>query len=96
MKPVDLPQLVPAIEAALARSAELSKLRNTGQQLQNALNENREISMAIGVIMERRRLDRHQAFEVLRTSARTQRRKIGELAQELLSAAEVLNTNKLD
>jgi response regulator NasT len=52
--------------------------------------------MAIGVIMERRRLDRHQAFEVLRTSARTQRRKIGELAQELLSAAEVLNTNKLD
>lgn len=96
VKPVDLPQLVPAIEAALARSAELSKLRNTGQQLQNALNENREISMAIGVIMERRRLDRHQAFEVLRTSARTQRRKIGELAQELLSAAEVLNTNKLD
>jgi len=67
VKPVDLPQLIPAIEAALARSAELGKLRATEQQLQTALNESREVSMAVGLIMERRRLNRQQAFEALRT-----------------------------
>lgn len=94
VKPVDISQLVPAIEAALARSAELSKLRNTGQQLQTALNESREVSMAVGLIMERRRLNRQQAFETLRTAARTQRRKIGEVAEEILTAAELLNVSK--
>jgi len=94
VKPVDIPQLVPAIEAALARSDDIGRLRMTGEQLQTALNENREVSMAVGLIMERRRLDRQQAFEALRSSARSQRRKISEIAEELLSAAELLNSGK--
>jgi response regulator NasT len=94
VKPVDIPQLVPAIEAGLARAADLKKLRNTEQQLQTALNENREVSMAVGLLMERRRLNRQQAFETLRTTARTQRRKIGEVAEEILAAAELLNVSK--
>lgn len=94
MKPADIPQLVPAIEAALARSAELRTLRATGDQLQTALNENREVSMAVGLIMERRRLGRQQAFDLLRSTARSQRRRIGEVAQELLAAAELLNIGK--
>lgn len=94
VKPVDIPQLIPAVEAAVARAADLWKLRNTEQQLQTALNENREVSMAVGLLMERRRLNRQQAFEVLRTTARTQRRKIGEVAEEILSAAELLNASK--
>lgn len=91
VKPLDIPQLVPAIEAALARSTDIGKLRNTGQQLQTALNENREVSMAVGLLMERRLLNRQQAFEVLRASARSQRRKIAEVAEALLAAAELLN-----
>ncbi|MBV6475121.1 MAG: hypothetical protein MOGDAGHF_00638 [Rhodocyclaceae bacterium] len=59
-----------------------------------ALNENREVSMAIGLLMERRRLGRQEAFEFLRTTARAQRRKIGEVAEEILSAAELLNASK--
>ncbi|MBI4989094.1 MAG: response regulator [Rhodocyclales bacterium] len=94
VKPVDIPQLVPALEAALARATELGKLRTTEQQLQTALTENREVSMAVGLLMERRRLNRQQAFEALRTTARTQRRKIGEVAEEILSAAELLNVSK--
>ncbi|MBZ0142806.1 MAG: response regulator [Rhodocyclaceae bacterium] len=94
VKPVDIPQLVPAIEAALARAADLRQLRTTETQLQMALNENREVSMAIGLLMERRRLGRQEAFEFLRTTARAQRRKIGEVAEEILSAAELLNASK--
>lgn len=94
VKPVDIPQLAPAIEAALARAAELRRLRETEKQLQTALSEGREVSMAVGLIMERRRLDRQSAFEILRTSARTQRRKIGEVAKEVLAAAELLNVSR--
>lgn len=93
VKPVDIAQLVPAIEAALARAADLRKLREAGSQLQTALNESREVSMAVGLLMERRRLDRKQAFELLRTTARSQRRRIGEVAHEMIDAAELLNNS---
>ncbi len=93
VKPVDIAQLVPAIEAALARAADMKKLRQAGSQLQTALNESREVSVAVGLLMERRRLDRKQAFELLRTTARSQRRKIGEVAQEMIDAVELLNNS---
>jgi response regulator NasT len=96
VKPVEITQLVPAIEAAAARAEELRKLRETGGQLQRALNESREVSMAVGLLMERRRLDRRQAFELLRTMARSQRRRIGEVAEEMLDAAEFLNNSSGD
>lgn len=91
VKPVDVSQLMPAIETAVARAADLSSLRETEQQLQTALNENREVSMAVGLLVERGRVSRQQAFNTLRVKARTQRRKIGEVAEEILSAAELLN-----
>lgn len=94
VKPVDIHQLIPAIEAAVARAADLWDLRNTERQLQTALNENREVSMAVGLLVERRRISRQQAFDALRATARTQRRKIGEVAEEILSAAELLNVGK--
>ncbi|MDO9048364.1 MAG: response regulator [Methylobacter sp.] len=91
VKPVDTRQLVPAIEAALARAAELRSLRMTGQQLQNALNSEREISIAIGITMVQYRLGRKAAFELLRKTARSQRRKLAELAIDVIKASETLN-----
>jgi len=91
VKPVDTRQLVPAIEAALARASELKGLRVTGQQLQNALNSEREISIAIGITMVQYRLGRKAAFELLRKTARSQRRKLAELAIDVINASENLN-----
>jgi AmiR/NasT family two-component response regulator len=91
IKPIDTPQLVPAIEAALARAKELQSLRTTGQQLQNALDNEREISIAIGITMVQYHLGRKEAFELLRKTARSQRRKLAELAIDVVSASEVLN-----
>ncbi|TRW91196.1 ANTAR domain-containing response regulator [Candidatus Methylobacter oryzae] len=91
VKPVDTRQLVPTIEAALARAAELQGLRTTGQQLQNALNNEREISIAIGITMVQYRLGRKAAFELLRKTARNQRRKLTELAADVIRASEALN-----
>lgn len=91
VKPADPDRLVPAIEAALARAKDARVLKETGRQLQTALDADRDVSIAIGVMMERRRLGRQEAFEVLRTQARTERRKLIELAREVVLAVEKLN-----
>jgi AmiR/NasT family two-component response regulator len=91
VKPVDIPQIIPTIEAALARAAELDELRRSTQNLSSALETNRETSMAIGVIMERYRLNRDQSFKALRQYARSERVKINDLAAELLSSVETFN-----
>ncbi|MFA5018655.1 MULTISPECIES: ANTAR domain-containing response regulator [Methylobacter] len=94
VKPVDTRQLVPAIEAALARAAELRSLRMTGQQLQNALDGEREISIAVGITMVQYRLGRKAAFELLRKTARSQSRRLAELAIDVIKASEALNLGR--
>lgn len=88
VKPLDIPQLIPGIEAALSRANELQSLRETRLQLQAALNAERDISVAIGITMVQERLGRHAAFELLRKTARSQRRKLGALATEIIQASE--------
>jgi response regulator NasT len=91
VKPIDVPQLIPAIEAALARAQDIKNLRNTGNQLQSALAAERDISIAVGITMVQYRIDRRGAFEMLRKTARGQRRKLAELAMEVIKAIETLN-----
>jgi AmiR/NasT family two-component response regulator len=91
VKPLDMRQCVPAIEAALARAVEWRRLRQSESQLAVALQQGREISMAIGLLMERLRVDRETAFERLRDDARARQRRIAEVAEELLRCAERLN-----
>jgi len=91
VKPVDTPQLAPAIKAALARAGEIHSLKATGRQLQGALDSEREISIAIGITMVQYRLDRKAAFELLRKTARGQSRKLAELAADVIKASETLN-----
>jgi response regulator NasT len=90
VKPLDIQQIVPSIEAALTRAREISKLRESEAQLNTALTGSREISMAVGLLMIRDRLNREQAFDLLRDNARSQRRPVAEVANELLASAENL------
>jgi len=87
VKPVDVPQLVPAIEAALARSSELQNFRMTQRQLQEALDADRDINVAIGIVMVRQQLGRSAAFDQLRKTARARRVKLPTLASELIAGA---------
>ena len=91
VKPVDIPQIVPAIEAALARAADFSTLRESERNLISSLESNRETSMAVGLIMERYRLDRDTAFKALRQHARSKKIKLNQLAEDLLGAEDTLN-----
>jgi AmiR/NasT family two-component response regulator len=95
VKPIDIAQLVPAVESAIARATDLSRLRSTGRQLEQALDQQRVVSIAIGVLMERHRMTRHEAQDLLRCSARTARRKMSELAEQIVAAADTLALSQL-
>ena len=90
VKPIDISQLVPGIEAALARASDLARLRSTGRQLEQALDQHRGVSIAIGILMERHRLTRDEAFARLRDTARAQRRKMSDMAETVVMAADTL------
>lgn len=92
VKPVDAARLLPAFESALARADEIRQLRRTEANLNAALTAGRETSLAVGLLMTRFQTDRNTAFEVLRDHARSNRRKINEVAEQLVSAEELLNS----
>lgn len=92
VKPVTPERLLPAFEAALARADEIRQLRRTELNLNAALAAGRETSLAVGLLMGKFQTDRNTAFEVLRDHARSSRRKINEVADQLLAAEEVLNS----
>ncbi|MBZ2208915.1 ANTAR domain-containing response regulator [Massilia soli] len=92
VKPVDAEQLMAAFEAGLARADEIRQLRRTETNLNAALAAGRETSLAVGLLMGKFQTDRNTAFEVLRDHARSSRRKINEVADQLLAAEETLNS----
>jgi response regulator NasT len=92
VKPVDAARLLPAFEAGLARADEIRQLRRTEVNLNAALAAGRETSLAVGLLMARYQTDRNTAFEVLRDHARSHRRKINEVAEQIVAAEELLNS----
>lgn len=92
VKPVDAERLMAAFEAGLARADEIRQLRRTETNLNAALAAGRETSLAVGLLMGKFQTDRNTAFEVLRDHARSSRRKINEVADQLLAAEETLNS----
>jgi two-component system, response regulator PdtaR len=93
VKPIDVPELIPSIEASLARARDIKELRLNGDQLQLALSSERDISIAVGITMVQYRTNRRGAFEMLRKKARDERRRLAELAAEVIKASEMLNFN---
>lgn len=91
LKPIDPQQLGPVIDAALVRAGEIQQLQASEQSLQRALRMERNISLAIGITMMQYRLNRKQAFELLRDNARNRRIKLAALADEVVVSAEALN-----
>lgn len=84
VKPVNIQQLIPAIEAALKRSSELNQLQQKELDLTDAINRNREISVAVGIYMEHFSVNQQSAFDALRNYARQQSMKLALLSRELI------------
>jgi hypothetical protein len=66
--------------------AEVFGLRRENERLRTALESRIVIEQAKGVLAERFRLDLERSFELLRRSARSERRRIHELAAEVVGS----------
>jgi AmiR/NasT family two-component response regulator len=79
-KPGDPDAVQSAIEVALRRHAELERLEAKVDQLEGAIGRRAMIERAKGILMERHGVDDRAAFERLRTHARTERRRVVDVA----------------
>jgi len=96
VKPLDIRQIVPAVEAALAN---VGARRDTGPAAAPAAERpapaealDPTVAMAVGVLMHRYSLARGAALERLRRQAEGERRALAEQAERLLQAVELLSS----
>lgn len=89
VKPLDVRQIVPAVRAALARWDEM-RAAPAGSPDSGA--QGRDEFIALGILMERLRLDYDRALEALRAQARTENTSVAQLAATMVEAANRLNS----
>jgi response regulator NasT len=99
VKPLDIRQIVPAVEAAFANihgrpPAPAAVTHRRGERLP-ASNEPmpQAVAMAVGVLMHRYSLSRTAAFARLQSMADTEGRPLADQAERLLVAVEVLSVS---
>jgi two-component system, response regulator PdtaR len=89
IKPLDIRQIVPAVEAALAHVA--GQRQAVAQALQAQRSDRlHEVSMAVGVLMHRHSVDSEQALQRLQRMAAAGKRDLAAQARDVLGAVEAL------
>lgn len=95
VKPLDIRQIVPAVEAALANVDARRALSPAAAPAPAAVNAAEAlepvVAMAVGVLMHRYSLARGPALERLRRQASTEQRPLADQAERLLQAVELLS-----
>jgi two-component system, response regulator PdtaR len=85
VKPFREGDLLPAIEAARARHAELEELREEAESLAEALATRKVVERAKGLLMEREGLSEQDAFARLRRASQVSGRPMGVVAEAVVA-----------
>lgn len=91
VKPVDVDNMIPTIETALSRSLEIKSLKSAEKNLSTALTQERDVSIAIGIILANSRCNAQDAENAMRRYARKNRIKMYDVARSVITAADNLN-----
>jgi two-component system, response regulator PdtaR len=86
VKPFQKSDLLPAIEIALARHADISELRAESTKLSDRLETRVLLDKAKGRLMDNRAMTEAEAFRWLQKKAMDERRPVRDVARELLEA----------
>ena len=94
VKPLDVRQIVPAVRAALARWQEMrnSAAPASGASTEVSASHGREELIAVGMLMERLRIDFDRALEALRSQSRAEGVSSAQLAANMIEAANRFNS----
>jgi response regulator NasT len=77
------------LDLCISRFNAFSRLQNELEQTKSALEERKVIERAKGILMKAKNLSEEHAFALLRRTAMNQNRKIAEVAQSVVTAAEL-------
>lgn len=80
----------PILETTMTRFRAFTRLQAELDEVKGALKERKVIEKAKGILMKRRGLDEEKAYELLRKTAMSQGRRIADVAQALVSSADLL------
>ena len=82
-QPVDAESVKSSLEIAVRRFAELTELGDAVGQLEDAIGRRATIERAKGILMERHGVSDKEAFEMLRSEARSNNRRVYDVASDL-------------
>jgi response regulator NasT len=80
----------PILDMAVSRFNAFSRLQRELADAKSALEERKIVERAKGILMKMRGLSEEQAFALLRQTAMNEKRKIGDIAQSVVTAAGLL------
>ncbi|MDF2142018.1 ANTAR domain-containing protein [Paenirhodobacter sp. CAU 1674] len=83
-------RIKPILDAAIARFQMVQKMRAELAATRRALEERKVIDRAKGLLMRARNIDEDAAYALLRKTAMAQGKKLADVAQALVTAAELL------
>lgn len=84
-------RIKPVLDLAISRFNAFSRLNTELETTKAALAERKLVDRAKGILMKMKGIDEEEAYKVLRRTAMNQNRKIGDIAQSIVTAAEILN-----
>ena len=84
VKPFNRNDLVPAIQMAVARFADISRARAANDELADRLESRKLIDRAKGQLMDAHNMSEADAFKFVRSAAMSNRSSMGEIATEIL------------
>lgn len=88
--PIDFLSLSATICACAVKTRDLWTMSERTAKLHESLTADQTVSTVVGILMERYRFQRAEAYERLRRYSRTERRKVVEIASEIVAATEEL------
>lgn len=83
-------RIKPVLDAATARFGMIQRMRAELEATRRALEERKVIDRAKGLLMKAKGVDEDEAYAMLRRSAMSQNKRIPEVAQALVTAADLL------
>src|SRR6202047_2996078 len=78
------------LDLCISRFNAFSRLQGELERAKSALEERKVIDRAKGILMKAKNLTEEEAYVLLRSTAMREKKKIGEIAQSILTASELL------
>jgi response regulator NasT len=83
-------RIKPILDLCISRFNAFSKLQDELERAKSALEDRKVIDRAKGILMKMKGFTEEEAYVLMRSTAMREKKKIGEIAQSILTASEIL------